>query len=163
MGKHAHTRFFRGITLLEVIVSIGILMMLTSLAIAPFANYRDRKALESSAETVLAVFSQAHLDAISSKGNISYGVRIRSNDVVLFSGSVYPGDGSPGNVVYPLATSVIVSAASFSNSCAIGSCAIVFSRLSGQANPFGTFTLQAKNRSTMNIVITVSGIGALSF
>ena len=147
----------RGISLIEIIVAIAIILLLSSLALTALSQFRIRKTMDAAMEKVLAAFSQAHLDTISSRNDQQYGVHLASDQVVYFLGPTY-ATGTPTNIVYKLNSVIEI----YNVSLAGAGTDVLFNHLTGGTNQLGTFEVRAKGNSAIRTVITVNGTGAIS-
>lgn len=150
-------RYHRGISLLEILVAISIITLMSALVYVPFNDFRAQKTLDASVEKILAAFSQAHLDTISSKNNYQYGVHIAAGEVVYFVGPTY-ATGTATNLVFTLHPAIEI----FDISLNGGGSDVLYQRLSGATNQNGTFQLRPKGRLNMVATITVNKTGATS-
>lgn len=148
----------KGLTLVEIVVALGIITLMSSITLAAFGSFRARQTLDASIELVLAAFSQAHLDTISSKNDYLYGVYLKSNEVITFRGTTYPGDNDPYNIHYTLPSTVDIGSISING----GGSAIFYKRLSGATDNFGTFDVRLKSNTTTKTQITINQTGVVS-
>jgi type II secretory pathway pseudopilin PulG len=149
----------RGMTLLEIVASIGITMMIAGLIFASFSNYRTRQNMDGSIETVMAVLSRAHVDTISSKNDDVYGVYFNPAEVIYFRGATYPGDSDPANVHYILPPTIEIANVSFHGDTQY----VIFNKLSGTTENYGTFDVRSKADTSITTTLTVNKTGATSF
>lgn len=152
-----HTQHHRGVTLVEILVAISIMMLISSLVLAAFSSFRAQKTLDAAVEETLAAFSHAHLDTISSKNDQQYGVHIETDQVVYFIGPTYT-TGAVTNVIHQLHTAIEIVNVSLNG----GGSDVLYQRLSGTTNQYGTFELRPKARPTITTTVTISGTGATS-
>lgn len=150
-------QYRRGVTLVEILVSISIMMLISSLVLAAFSDFRAQKTLDAAVEGMLAAFSHAHLDTISSRNDKQYGVHIGTDQVVYFVGPVY-ATGTVTNIIHPLHTAIEIVNISLNG----GGSDVLYQRLYGTTDQYGTFQLRPKARPTMVMTITVNGTGATS-
>jgi len=141
----------------EILVAISIMGLIASLILVPFSDFRARKTLDAAVEEMLAAFSQAHLDTISSKNDQLYGVHIGTDQVVYFVGPTY-ATGTATNIVYPLHSAIEIVNISLNG----GGSDVLYNHLLGTTDQYGTFQLRAKSRSTIATTITINGTGATS-
>lgn len=152
-----HTQYRRGVTLVEILVAISIIGLISSLVLVSFSDFRARKTLDASVEGMLAAFSQAHLDTISSKNNNQYGVHIATGEVVYFIGPTY-ATGTATNIVFTLHPAIEILNISLNG----GGSDVLYKRLSGSTDQYGTFQLRPKGRINTTTTITVNKTGATS-
>lgn len=148
----------RGITTIEILVAISILGILAALVLAAFSDFRSRQTLSAVIEKALAAFSAAHLDTISSKNDATYGVELKSGEVIYFMGTTYPGDADPGNVHFVFPLSVEIANINLNG----GGSTIFYKRLSGATDNYGTFDIRVVGNPNTKTTITVNQSGATS-
>jgi Tfp pilus assembly protein FimT len=147
----------RGITLIEIVLSLAILGTIALFSVAIFSTYLLNKAIDTSTEAVFSAFSRAYLDTIGSRNDQQYGVHIDGGEVVVFTGTTYD-PFSVDNVVYPLAREVEIVSVSLVS----GGSDVVYQRITGNTVNSGTFILQAKRDSSKSRMITIHPTGMLS-
>lgn len=146
-----------GFTLIEVTAAIVIMIFAITVTITAFSNFRARKTMDGAVEQVLAVFSQAHLDTISSKDDRAYGVHLQSDRAVYFVAPTYDSSTTTNK------SFVIHPAIEITNITLSGSTTdVVFQRFTGQTSQTGTFELRVKANSLISTVVTVQGTGSIS-
>jgi prepilin-type N-terminal cleavage/methylation domain-containing protein len=144
-----------GFTLMELLVGIGILSILSTIAIWHWSGYRGREALSKDRMGVIAMFEEARSLSLASKSNSAFGVHMSSTTVSIFKGNIYDS-GSSENINYSLNSSVEF----YSINLTSGESDIIFKRLLGSAENSGTvklFLLDEVNSST-TITILESGV-----
>ncbi len=151
-------RINAGFTLLELLVAVGIMSLIGGAIMGAFGQYRTQQSKEGAAETVLAALSQAHLDTMSSKNDSAYGVNFKSNEVIYYKGVVYPGDGAVGNVHYALPNSIEIANISLAG----GTTTVLFKRLTGATDNFGTVDVRVKSNPTDSLTVKINQTGAIS-
>lgn len=148
----------RGVTLVEILLVIAIAVLLASVVLSSFGEYRLRQNLAGSVESVLAAISAAHLNTISSKNDSSYGVNLKPDEVIYFAGDLYPGDTDPANIHYVLPAAIEIANVSLNG----GDTKIYFKRLTGATDNFGTFAIRAKTNTGVSTTVTINQTGATS-
>ena len=151
------SRFLRGVTLLETIVAVGIMMLISGVVLASLNNFRAQKTMDAAVEEVLAAFSQAHFDTISSRNDQQYGVHIDTDKVVYFVGPTYT-TATTTNVIYRFVVPVEIVSVSLAG----GGNDVLFDRLTGGTSDSGTFIIRAKTNNTLQTTVTINGTGAVS-
>jgi prepilin-type N-terminal cleavage/methylation domain-containing protein len=148
----------KGFTLLEMMIAIAIFMMIASLVLTAFSNFRARETLNASLEKVLAGFSRARLDSISSRGDSLYGVYILSNEVIYFKGASFPGLNDANNVIFTLPAPIEIANISLNG----GGSTVVFQHITGKTTNYGTFSVRVRSDTSISKLITVNQSGAVS-
>lgn len=147
----------QGITLIEILLSVAILSMIASAGISVLADFRSRKMLDASTETVFSAFSRAYLDTMGSKSDKQYGVHLATSSVVVFDGDTYSASAST-NILYPLDASVELTDVSLGG----GTTDVVFSRVYGTTTSSGTFKVRSIRNQNLFNIITVHSSGVIS-
>ncbi len=150
-------KFKSGFTLIEIVMAIAIVFMVGAIVLGPLTMFRTQKTLDATVEEVFAAFSRAHIDTISSLYDMQYGVHLDADRVVYFVGPSYVV-GAPTNSVYELSSAIEIGSISLNPS---GN-DVLFQRLTGGTNNYGTFEIRAKSNSTLRAVVIVNGTGAIS-
>lgn len=148
----------RGITTIEILVAVAIVVILASLILAAFAEFRSRQTLGAVVEKGLAAFSAAHLDTISSKNDLTYGVQLKSDEVIYFQGVTYPGDNDPGNAHFTFPSSVEIANINLNG----GGSTVFYKRLSGATDNYGTFDIRMVGNTNTKTTITINQSGSTS-
>ena len=149
--------FKKGVTVLEIIIVIAILILITAIIISPFDSFRKSKALETDIEEVVSLINEARLNTLSSKDAFHYGVHLESSRAVLFRGGTFTEpDANNKEILYSSAVESVNIA------LAGGSPNIVFDKLTGKTAQYGTFDLRLTSDITRSVTITVEGTGVAS-
>ncbi len=148
----------RGVTLVELLIALSVMGLISSIILASFSQFRARQTLDSSVEVVLAAFSAAHLDTISSKNDDIYGINLKAGEVIYFKGSPYPGDNAAGNTHYILPVPIEIANISLNG----GGSAIFYKRLTGATDNYGSFDVRVIAKPTVKSTVTINQTGATS-
>jgi Tfp pilus assembly protein FimT len=143
-----------GISALEIVIVIGILGVILNIVIGSFSSFRNSSILQVGTEDIVSLMMQSRSDALSSKDDSVYGIHFETNNVVTFKGGVYsPSD--PDNHVVSLDSRIQVSNIVLNG----GGSDVVFNRLTGKTNQFGTIKITAVSASETFKTITVYSTG----
>ncbi|OGZ07035.1 MAG: hypothetical protein A2942_02960 [Candidatus Lloydbacteria bacterium RIFCSPLOWO2_01_FULL_50_20] len=148
----------RGITTIEILFALAILGTIATFVLAAFSDFRSRQTLGAVVEKTLAAFSAAHLDTISSKNDMTYGVQLKTNEVIYFEGATYPGDNDPGNIHYVFPPNIEIANVALSG----GGSTIFYRRLTGATDNYGTFDIRVAGNHDTKTTITINQTGATS-
>lgn len=148
----------RGITTIEILIAVTIVVILSALILAAFGEFRSRQTLGAVVEKALAAFSAARLDTISSKNDMTYGVHIKSGEVIYFAGATYPGDGDSGNAHFTFPTSVEITNISLYG----GGSTVFYKRLTGATDNYGTFDIRMVGNTNTKTTISINQSGSTS-
>lgn len=146
----------RGVTLLEILVSVAILAALSLAGVWHFSSATKNQALQKDRQGVVALLSEARALALASKDASRYGVHIEEFQVVLFKGTSYSA-GASDNILFTLHSAVHIDSRSLQD----GGDDLVFSRLTGVVQNFGTIRLSLKNDSMSSTTINVKDTGVI--
>ena len=142
-----------GVTLLEIMVSMGILVIIAAIGLGGLNSFRESSSLDQSVDSAMGLLRQAREKTLGSENASVYGVHFASTSITYFVGGVY-SSGAVGNTVVPLPYLVSVSSISLSTTTAN----IVFDRLTGNSSVTGTITfLSSRSNQTRKIQIYASG------
>lgn len=142
-----------GFTIIEVLISIAILAILAAIVYSAMFSFKDSSILLGEADKVFDMLTKAKTNTVSSKSDSSYGVRLSSTTVILFKGNSYAG----GTIEETL--QLRSPAQIYSLALASSSPDIVFERLTGETDNFGTITLRSVTNANMTKTITVYASG----
>lgn len=146
----------RGVTLLEILVSVAILAALSLAGVWYFSSATKNQALQKDRQGVVALLSEARALALASKDASRYGVHIEEFQVVLFKGTSYSA-GASDNAPYQLHSAVRIDSRLLQD----GGDDLVFSRLTGTVQNFGVIRLSLKNDSMSSTTIKVKDTGVI--
>ena len=110
---------FRGISVVEVLVTIAVLAILSTIGFVSYSSFVSKNVLDKSAKSVMAFVEETRLQSIASKNGERFGVHFEADGLTRF-----PGD-------------VSVSAINLADS----SSDVVFSRINGKASTSGVIEL----------------------
>lgn len=145
----------RGVTLIEALFAIGILLMLFAFGIKPFQAVRDRQAMNRVVEDVEKMLQVARTNSQASTDASSYGVHFETDSATSFAGDFYY-ESDPDNVTIIFGDGVFIDQLLLVG----GGKNIVFNRITGDTNTNGTirFSLPDSNKYR---IITIFPIGTV--
>lgn len=142
-----------GFTLIEILITLSILVILSTIVLSTFRLFDEKEALSKDFFMIISTLEKARNQTLFSKDSSSYGVHFETNQVVLFKGETY-SSSDPENVVNKLHSKVIISNISLEGAVSD----VVFERLSGKTDQNGSVTITSKidatNSKTINILKT---------
>lgn len=150
----------QGLSLAEVIVSVGILLVITRISTGVFGDLKRGQVLKTETERVISVIETAHSNALTGKDQSPYGVYIQSDRLVLFEGSTYVPN-STNNKEVVLLDGAIIASSTLNNA----SSTIIFAKLTGETTNNGLIELRVsfRKKTVRNIIeVLPSGIINLS-
>jgi len=146
-NKKTMSKFVRGITLVEVMVVISIIALLVVIVTTSFNSFNKNRSLQKDTENIITILRQARNQTLTSKNSSTYGVYFASSTVTLFAGSLYNQNSVTNEVTY-LSPDNVISNLSLGN----GVNSVVFRKLTGEANQYGTVTVTSSDTSDIKIV-----------
>lgn len=146
----------KGISVLEVIIGISLVLILIRVAIIPLVDYRASVSVRTQAESIASMLVDAKNKTLSSVGATQYGVHFTTDDYTLFAGASYNSNNSQ-NVTLTLDSATITDI-----SLQGGGADVVFARLLGTVSSYGTITITSTKDSSQEKIITITKSGAVS-
>jgi prepilin-type N-terminal cleavage/methylation domain-containing protein len=145
-----------GFTFIEILISIAILAIIATAIIGPFASFRNAQAIKNTSGSVVALLNQARVKTLSSENLLQYGVHLQSDRAILFSGTSYNAGVSISEVV------VSDSKVAISDIALAGGDDVVFDRLTGATDNYGTLVVTLTDTSEGQKTITIAKTGVVS-
>ena len=143
-----------GFSLIEMIVVIAIGAVLVVAVIISFSSFRNSKIVDISADQILSVINEARVKTVSSEDYSRFGVRLEAGRVVLFKGDIFT-EPSSSNVQTTLSSLVEISNISLNG----GGADIVFQKLTGKTNNYGSWRVRLKSDNNKYKTISVKSTG----
>jgi len=148
----------RGVTLMEIIIVIAIMMILLALTIQSFSKLGAIRALDTNAQVILLELEKARSLTLASKNESQFGVHFATTSVTLFEGSTYDASSASTTVTYfnPAVTITYIALTGSSTS-------VVFERLTGKTAQAGTITvtLSGQLSGTKTLRIYATGVAEI--
>lgn len=159
MKTETHTKKIgtAGFTFIELLISIAIVAIITIAIIGPFASLRNAQAIKNTTESVVALINQARVKTLSSENLLQYGVHFQSDKAILFSGTSFGGGTQVSEIAVSDNNSTLTNI-----SLAGGGSDVVFTRLTGATNNYGTLKVTHVNASVPQKTITITKTGTVS-
>ena len=148
------TFFYKGFSLIEMIVVIAIGAVLVVAVIISFSSFRNSKIVDISADQILSVINEARVKTVSSEDYSRFGVRLEAGRVVLFKGDIFT-EPSSSNVQTTLSSLVEISNISLNG----GGADIIFQKLTGKTNNYGSLQIRLKSDNNKYKTISVKSTG----
>lgn len=142
-----------GLTIIEILVSITIILLVSSVIIAGFVQYSYQQAFAERLDFVSLTLSEYRQRTLGAQFDDSYGVYIGTSSLVFYQGSSYATAVAQEPVALP---SHIVATSSLSG----GSYETTFARVTGIPSATGTINL-SDTRTGKNATITISASGLI--
>jgi len=142
----AHAR--HGVTVIELIVSLGIITILFGVSTPLLRTFLLRSDLDVAQNSIVQDTYRSQSLAMSGEGDSSWGVKVLSGQVTVFQGTSYAARNSAFDESYALSSSITIS----------GQNEYVFSKLTGFPTPIGTTTLTNAANETRTLTINSKGM-----
>lgn len=139
-----------GFTLLELILTLSIVGALMALAIPVYQSFQVKNDLDIAAQAMTQSFRRAELLAQAVSGDIHWGVKIESGNIILFKGMSFATRDPNYDEAFEVPTSITPSGVS----------EVVFSKFSGLPQTTGGATLTTATNETRTITINAKGMVA---
>ena len=146
----------RGFTMVEIIVVVAVIAILSVIIVSSFSEQTKVRALQGEQISTLAILDQARSLAMSSKENTDFGVHFSTTAKTLFEGSTYNAS-DPDNIVEEAAFSTQIVNISLNG----GGDSVVFDRLTGRTNEYGTIDIQSTLDGNESSTITIYQTGLI--
>ena len=151
--KTSNTNYYNknnGLTLLELVIIVSILLLLIFVITGAFLGFRDTQALNSNVEQVVSILDEARFNTLSSQKSLQYGVRFEINKIVLFEGDTYSAS-DPNNKEFLLSSAIEISNIFLAG----GVSDVVFQKLTGETNQYGTIIMRSKKNNSNSKIINL--------
>ena len=142
----------RGFTIIEILISVSILLLLIGIIVPSFSSFRRMVVVRTAVENTSALLERARIETTASYGASQYGVHFESDRVVYFKGGTYSAS-DPDNETYELDQTLSISTIDLNG----GGDDVVFSRLTGATDAYGTLTFMTTDNASTTINIYQSG------
>ncbi len=147
----------KGFTILEIIISLAIFLILAVIIVFSFSPLRNNQELTNTVQETINLLNSARSKTLSSEGSSQYGVHFESSRIILFKGASF-SESSPDNNVVALSSLVEISVINLNG----GGNNLVFQRLTGKTNNYGTITLRIKSDVSKTKIIDIKNIGIVN-
>ena len=136
-----------GFTLLELLLSIGVIGILTALSVPVWSRMIGPNDLIVAASETMASIDRAEVLSQAVTGDSTWGVKIQSGSVTLFQGATYATRSTGFDETYTLPSTITAS----------GVGEIVFAKVTGLPGTTGTITLTGLNGEARSLTINAKG------
>lgn len=140
----------------ELLVSLFVVIILATIVLSALSLFRKKSDLNRTAEHTALLLSEARTKSLSSENASQYGVHIEPDKIVVFKGPAY-NSADPENRITATPPTVTISWAL--NGAGQD---ILFKRLIGETDQYGTITIQLTSDMTQSRIITLSSTGIAS-
>lgn len=144
----------RGITLIELLLTMGILMVLFAIGTISLTNLEKESEMDKIISEIEIVINQVRVNCLN---NIPQGVYFENNRYVVFPGNEYVVNNSQ-NEYFPVSDIFEVTNINLPNS------AITFEKITGYVHDYAppeNFTLHQKNKNIQK-TININRLGTMT-
>lgn len=143
--------FPRGITLLELVISIGVLTIIFGISSVGIANIQRTITNLSTDNDVISALTLASRRARAGRENTSWGVYIpfdestrKTENIIVFSGTSYAARNVSNDLTLTVNGDIMFTSVDFSGSApdVVNAHEIVFQQFSGATTQYGSLTLE---------------------
>lgn len=144
----------KGFTLIEILVALGILIVVLLIGMSTLPVFNKKVELDTFTENIISSLSLSRAKTLSSKDEAQYGVHFEQNKIILFKGTEYASGLEYKTIATP--ASVEVGSITLNG----GTSDVVFKRLTGETDGYGTITTRLKSgtQDTKTIIIEKTGV-----
>ncbi len=150
-------KLVHGFTLIEILIVVSLFVVMSAIVAISLSRYTQTQALAGVAVAIVSSLEDARSRTLSSRGGSQYGVHLEDGSLTLFKGETYAA-GNADNEVTPLDPRAHITL-----SINGGGSDVVFERLSGETNDYGTITVALASDATVFKTITLQRTGLLSY
>ena len=158
MTKHLETKRNRGVSLIEILIVVSIIVAIAAITVPGLAKFHNQQVLRNTTEDVISILNEARNDTISSKNSLTYGVHFETNKITLFTGTSYSVNSS--NKIINIDSSAIIPSSGGINLNGGGS-DIVFQRITGDTTDYGTIVIRQSGDVSQQKVVSINKIGII--
>ena len=147
-----------GLTIIEIVIGISMIVVLATLSFQVFNVFIKRQALDKNAQQIASQIKEARSSTLASRDDSAYGVHITATRTVMFKGVTF-AESDPYNSEFGLNRRVQITTISLNG----GGVDILFDRLKGTTNQYGSITLSLVSSTTITKVISIGETGIVEF
>ncbi len=151
----ASSRHSAGFTLIETLIGVTIIVVISTIVAMQVSSFAKKQKIDNSVDESIALLNEARSRTLSADGGNQYGVRVGSSSLELFTGSTYSSASTNKIVALPSGITTVVSIAG-------GGTDVVFARMTGDTNQYGTIVIKDSTTTVGQKTITLSKTGVAS-
>jgi len=146
-----------GLTIIEIVIVISMIVVLATLSFQVFNVFIKRQALDKNAQQIASQIKEARSATLASRDDSVYGVHITATRTVMFKGTTFVESDSYNR---EFGLNVRVNATTSLNGDGND---ILFDRLTGATDQYGSVTLLLVASTTITKVISIGATGIVEF
>jgi Tfp pilus assembly protein FimT len=137
--------FKKGFSIIEIIITVGLTVLISSLILVSFNSLNNRQVLDSQVDFIKSTVGKIRTDALNSKNNSDQSITFSTTSIIY------------SNTTINLNSNVILS------SYSTGTSTITFSRITGFPSATGTLIYIMKKGNTViaSSSLTINNLGII--
>jgi len=148
--------FLSGFTMLETIIVIVIGAILLSVAFYSFSSLQNNSSIQKNVSQVKSLLEEARFSSVSEKSDYAYGLHLQSDRITSFRGLTYNATDTENTIQ-------LLDGATIDNiSLNGGGSDVIFNKITGSSDTFGTFRIKLIEDVNQNTTIRISRTGIIS-
>ncbi len=151
----------RGFSLVELVISIGIIAILASAGFISILSYKQRQALLSATQEIIAVFRNAQDRSISQESGSRWGVHFENPSADLDFFDLFQGSSYGTSTI--VSRNTLPSGVQFDNPASGASSTVIFSPITGLPDASSTIKISLINNPTSSSTIIVNTNGEIQY
>lgn len=146
----------KGLTIIEIIIAVAILVAITVFTLVTLNTFRENQSLKNAVNETVSLINQARSKTLSSQDFSQFGVHFEPSRAVLFKGTIFSEPNSE-NIVLTVPSSIEISSISLNG----GGTNLIFEKLTGKTDEFGTIVFRVKNDVLKTKTIDIKNTGII--
>ena len=146
--NHNKKKRRKAFTLVEILLSVGLLLLLSGISLPVFQGMILKNDLETATNYTVKALHIAQLNSQAVKTDHNWGIKLQSGLVTIFNGATYASRDTTYDQTYDLSSNISLA----------GLNEIVFSKLTGEPIQFGNINISTNYNDSKTISINSKGI-----
>jgi len=155
MKNLAYQRWARAFSTIELLVVVAIILFLAATGVISYLSFKSQTELSVWANNIVESVALAKNKTLQAEYGEQHGVHFETDRFVLFRGSAY-NVASASNIIYILPDSLEIATISLNMATAD----VVFKKIIGQTDNYGSIVLQQKAGDNNSIAIHIESSGS---
>ena len=152
--SHTHSNREYGFSFIELIIVIGIILVVSTVAIISLRSLVTQTDLSGNARSIVSTLNLAKSKTVSSEGASQWGAHFEADRFALFKGTAYNSADS-NTKIYTLPSTLEISSIALNG----GGANVLFTRITGQTTNYGSVAIREKDNITNSRTITIENSG----
>lgn len=148
----------KGISIIEIIIILAVISIILGIVVINFTSFKEEQALNSAINESASLINEARSKTLSSKDFSQYGIHFEQAKITLFKGTNY-NSSDPNNIDYIFSSLLEISNISLNG----GGNEIIFQKITGKIDQFGSITYRVKNNPSKLKTITIKSTGIIDY